>query len=371
VRPTFRFLLASSLVCAACGPISKLPPLASEAVEAERRNQQIEHIRDYFAKRGRLHSVAFRIRAANRDERKNRAFAEIGLEAGTIESLPREYRSFAHDALSAICTQATVLSVAETSPAALAGIKPGDHVLTFNNEAVPRSGTSGWIARFVRNNGDRPIPVLIRRGGVDDIRMVYPVLVCSIPIHLTTDPVPNAFTIGDKIVIHSSLLRIARSDAQLALVVGHELAHVTLGHLEKQKANEFLGEASGFMIDAGILLATKLWTGGLFKRQLGHAGRLAFSVDFEREADYVGTYYAARAGYDLVGTEEFWRTYSLELPDSIRAGITHPVTPVRFVQLQKVVAEIADKRRRNVQLIPELKVADADTVPMTPAEDTR
>jgi beta-barrel assembly-enhancing protease len=235
---------------------------------------------------------------------------------------------------------------------------------------VPRSGTSGWIARFVRNNGDRPIRVLIRRGGVDDIRMVYPVLVCSIPIHLTTDPVPLAFTTGDKIVIHSSLLRIARSDAQLALVVGHELAHVNLGHLEKRAANELLAQASGMIIDQ-VLLGATVWTGGLFTRELGRAGRLAFSVDFEREADYVGAYYAARAGYDLVGAEEFWRTYSLELPDSIRTGITHPVTPVRFVQLQKVVAEIADKRRRNVQLIPELKVADADTVPMTPAEDTR
>lgn len=370
MRPTFRFLLASSLVCAACGPISKLPPLASEAVEAERRNQQIEHIRDYFAKRGRLHSVAFRIRAANRDECKNRAVEEIGLEAGTIESLPREYRSFAHEALSVNWTQATVLSVAETSPAAIAGIKPGDHVLTFNNEAVPRSGTRGWIARFVRNNGDRPIRVLIRRGGVDDIRMVYPVLVCSIPIHLTTDPVPMAFTTGDKIVIHSSLLRIARSDAQLALVVGHELAHVNLGHLEKRAANELLGQASGMIIDQ-VLLGATVWTGGLFAKELGRAGRLAFSVDFEREADYVGAYYAARAGYDLVGAEEFWRTYSLEIPDSIRAGITHPVTPVRFVQLHQVVAEIADKRRRNVQLIPELKVADADTVPLTPAENAR
>lgn len=177
-----------------------MPPLTSEAVEAERRNQQIEQIRDYFAKRGRLHNVAFRIRAANRDECKNRTFADIG-----------------------------------------------------------------------------------RR----------------------------------------------------------------------------------------VLLGATVWTDGLFTRELGRAGRLAFSVDFEREADYVGAYYTARAGYDLVGAEEFWRTYSLEIPDSTRAGMTHPVTPVRFVQLQKVIAEIADKRRRNMQLIPELKVADADTVPMTPAEDTR
>jgi hypothetical protein len=74
VRSTFKCLLAGCLVCAACGPISKLPPLASKAVEAERHNQQIEQIRDYFAKRGRLHSVAFRIRAPT--------VVEIGLEEG-------------------------------------------------------------------------------------------------------------------------------------------------------------------------------------------------------------------------------------------------------------------------------------------------
>src|SRR5262249_27789498 len=219
-----------------------------------------------------LHNVAFRIRAANRDACSNRASAEIGLEAGTIESLPREYRSFAHEALSVSWTQATVLSVADTSPAAVAGIKPGDHVLTFNNEAVPRSGTRGWIAHFVRDNGERPIRVLIRRNGVDDIRMLSPVLVCSTPVQLTTDPVPNAFTTGDKIVIHSSLLRMARTDAQLALVVGHELAHVTLGHLDKQKANELLGMAGGLMVDR-VLLAATVWTGGLFTRELGRAGR--------------------------------------------------------------------------------------------------
>ena len=79
-------------------------------------------------------------------------------------------------------------------------------------------------------------------------------------------------------------------------------------------------------------------------------GALAFSVNFEREADYVGAYYATRAGYDLAGAEEIWRAFSLENPDDIRVGRTPPVTPVRFVQMQKVVAEIADKQRRNAPL---------------------
>ena len=69
-------------------------------------------------------------------------------------------------------------------------------------------------------------------------------------------------------------------------------------------------------------------------------------MNFEREADYVGAYYAARAGYELTGAEKFRTTFSLESPDAIRIAKTYPVTPVRFVQMQKVAAEIADKQRQ-------------------------
>jgi membrane-associated protease RseP (regulator of RpoE activity) len=163
VRLRLKSVIAGSLLCAACGPISKLPPLAPAEIEAEQRKQQIDQVRDYFAQRGRLHDVAFRIRAANHRDCENRVQADIGLSAGTVESLPRKFRSFAHEALSVSWTQATVLSVAGNSPAAAAGIRSGDLLLTFNNEAVPRTDPAGWIGDFARNNGERPIQVLVRR----------------------------------------------------------------------------------------------------------------------------------------------------------------------------------------------------------------
>ena len=36
-----------------------------------------------------------------------------------------------------------------------------------------------------------------------------------------------------------------------------------------------------------------------------------------------------------------------------------PTSPVRFLQMQKVIAEIADKKRRNLPLLPELKTSQA------------
>ena len=159
--------------------------------------------------------------------------------------------------------------------------------------------------------------------------------------------------------------RLPRLREQLAehrlcrLVVGHELAHANLGHLAKRRTNAVIGWIGGAAADAGIMLGG-MSTNGAFSRVLTQAGARAFSVAFEREADYVGAYYAARAGYDLAGSEEIWRTFSLEDPDSIRLTTDHPITPVRFVQMQKVIDEIENKKRRNLPLVPEQRFVRAD-----------
>jgi len=359
VRCTGLLALHTILVCFACAPVSKLPPLPTGEIETEQRKQQIAQLRGYLGQLSRLDNVAFQLRVANRDDCKDRAWAQIGLFAGTVPSLPRRFRSFSHEALSISWTHATVLSVADNSPAAAAGIKSGDQLLTFNNEPVPHRGTAGWIGGYVRNNGQQPIEVLIRRNGVDEMHAVTPVIACAIPINLQVDSSINAFTTDDRIVVSSSILRAARTDAQLAVMIGHELAHANLGHLNKRRANTVIGWLGGAAADAGIMLGG-MSTHGAFSKVLTQAGAQAFSVAFEREADYVGAYYAARAGYDLAGSEEIWRTLSLEDPDSIRVATDHPITPVRFVQMQKVIDEIENKRRRNMPLDPERRFLRTD-----------
>ncbi len=77
----------------------------------------------------------------------------------------------------------------------------------------------------------------------------------------------------------------------------------------------------------------------------------------------MGAYYAARAGYDISGAANIWRAMAFEDPASIRLATTHPTTPARFVFMRKTVAEIEDKERRHLPLVPELKVAVAHARP--------
>jgi predicted Zn-dependent protease len=140
--------------------------------------------------------------------------------------------------------------------------------------------------------------------------------------------------------------------------IGHELGHGWLGHGSKRQANALLGAVAGAAVDGGFLLGS-VWTGGVFTRQLEKTGSRAYSVAFEREADYVGAYFAARAGYDLAGTEEFWFAMGQTHPDDLRFARTHPTSPVRFLQMKKVAEDIAEKQRNHLPLVPDLKMAHA------------
>lgn len=109
------------------------------------------------------------------------------------------------------------------------------------------------------------------------------------------NPDINAFaTPGGYIYIHRGLLGYLRSEAQLAAVLAHEIAHVTARHAARQKRAQ-----TGTNIAAGVLAilsrsgevgeATALW---------GAATVRGYGRDMELEADAIGATTMARAGYD-------------------------------------------------------------------------
>lgn len=360
--------IVSVLLAAACAPVSRLPPLPADEVDAEKRIQQIAQLRKYYAELHRVDTVAFRIRTANHADCHGWVSAQIGLHAATPQSLPSKYRSYSREALDLTWMRPTVISVVDGSPAAEAGIVIGDEITSLDGELIPLTRTAGWMAGWLNHHGARPLQANVRRDGVDRTVTITPVMGCAIPIVYVTADDTNAHTDGEKIVINSGIVMLAKTDAQLAHIIGHELAHANLGHIDKKKVNRAIGTVSGVLIDVGFL-SGGISTGGAFGKQFGKVGGQAYSVNFEREADYVGAYYAARAGYDLAGVEEFWRAMGVSHPASIRIATTHPITPARAVQMKKVAAEIADKRRRNLPLVPDLKFAQSQEEPATPDEN--
>jgi len=73
--------------------------------------------------------------------------------------------------------------------------------------------------------------------------------------------------------------------------------------------------------------------------------------------NHVGLYIAARVGYALDGAADFWRRMAVEHPDVGESGFAaaHRSAPERFVAIGRTVEEIAGKRERGEELLPEIE----------------
>lgn len=120
--------------------------------------------------------------------------------------------------------------------------------------------------------------------------------------------VVNAFALpGGKVGIYGGMLAACESDDELATVIGHEIAHVTARHgAERMSQNIVAG-----VLAVGTSLLTEnsryrdLWRTVYLGTAVG--ARLAFSRAHEKEADYIGIRYAAKAGYDPRAAIAFWQ----------------------------------------------------------------
>jgi Zn-dependent protease with chaperone function len=116
------------------------------------------------------------------------------------------------------------------------------------------------------------------------------------------DDTPNAFALpGGKVGVHTGLFKVAEGDDELAIVMGHEIAHVTARHGAERMTQGVLVAAGGIALEAALNDKDSgeraAWLASYGVLATG-AVILPFSRLNESEADNIGIRYAARAGYD-------------------------------------------------------------------------
>ena len=149
---------------------------------------------------------------------------------------------------------------------------------------------------------------------------------------------PNAFALpGGKVGINDGFLSITQTDAGLATILSHEIAHVTLNHHERAKSS------SNLVGIGGALLGTAL--GSQYSTLINTTGEVAFNLPNSRknetEADRVGLIYMARAGYDPREAIKFWerfiaynQTHKSQLSEFLS---THPLNGTRINTLKETL----------------------------------
>ena len=145
------------------------------------------------------------------------------------------------------------------------------------------------------------------------------------------------------IVVYTGILPIAESESGLAVILGHEVAHVVARHS---------GERLSQMIVAqGVTNVAAAFASPQYQAPLGAALGLGsqygvllpFSRHHESEADHLGIYYMAKAGYDPAEAPRLWERMSAKGKSGTPEFMsTHPSDATRIAQLR---AWLPDARR--------------------------
>lgn len=126
-----------------------------------------------------------------------------------------------------------------------------------------------------------------------------------VPLVIVDSPMDNAGTDGTRVILYTGFIQKHKWD-EIAFVMGHELAHVNLGHLNKHSP---VPE----------------------NNSISNMGLNGYSAVMEANADKMGAVYMMKAGYDICKGREIFTTWKNENGNSI--GQTHPDYSYRYDEL--------------------------------------
>lgn len=156
---------------------------------------------------------------------------------------------------------------------------------------------------------------------------------------------PNAFCLpGGKVGVYTGILPITQTEEGLATVIGHEVAHAAAHHGAERMSEavamgvggQLVGAAAGAYAPQYAEMANLVYGAGA---QVGRA--LPHSRKQESEADKIGLFYMARAGYNPEAAVGFWQRFAAAGKGSSTPWFlrTHPVDTDRIAQLQQLMPE--------------------------------
>ncbi|MBN1361114.1 MAG: M48 family metallopeptidase [Sedimentisphaerales bacterium] len=169
--------------------------------------------------------------------------------------------------------------------------------------------------------------------------------------NLVEDPNVNAFAMpGGKVVVYTGLLPVAQNEAGLAVVMGHEIAHVFARHGNERMSHQLLVQLGGIAIDQALKEKPEA-TRNLFSASYGLGSQigilLPYSRKHESEADRLGMIFMALGGYDPHEALTFWQRMAAQSSGARPPEIlsTHPANETRIQDIQAHMAEAMEYYR--------------------------
>jgi len=184
----------------------------------------------------------------------------------------------------------------------------------------------------------------------------------------------NAFVMPNgKIVVFTGLLPVAKTEAGLAAVIGHEVAHVVARHQAERMSQALLAQMALTAADVALATSNSKYRpviGAALGLGAQYGVLLPFSREHESEADHIGQFYMAKAGYDPSEAVALWERMEAAGGSGPWEFLsTHPSPATRRAQLREWLSEAklyyADSSRPLPANLAEVRTARADLAART------
>ncbi len=229
------------------------------------------------------------------------------------------------------------------------GIGKGINLYSREKEEALGRELSHEVESSARILKDPVIDEYVNRLGQNLVRNSDAVVPFTIKV--VQDDEINAFALpGGFFYVNTGLIMAADSEAELAGVMAHEIAHVAARHATRNMTKGqiwniasipliFVGGPVGFAIQEAAGLAVPM-------------GFLKFSRDAEREADLLGIEYEYKAGYDPTSFVTFFEKLKAQEKKKgnfiSKAFSTHPMTADRVERAQSEISEYLPPREEYI-----------------------
>ncbi len=162
---------------------------------------------------------------------------------------------------------------------------------------------------------------------------------------LIKDDTVNAWAMpGGKIAFYTGILRLMDSEDEVAVVMGHEVAHVLANHGNERMSQSILADFGGMALSR-LLDEKPDETKNLFMAAYGLGATIGVMLPYSRrheyEADEIGIHLMHMAGYDAQAAVSFWEKMDnlggASIPEFLS---THPSSRSRIERMKKQVSAL-------------------------------